>query len=167
MVRFFTKKEEKTQLTDSEVTELSKNAYDLGFEVGYHKHSELGWVSERYSMLEDLAKEAGFDKLVKEKYTKGKEEGIKSKERDMHAGLSKKESEKQRNDSKVAYDPFLFVQEERLIESGYRSSIMMDDRTVGMIQQPSLMNLPESTSRTKVIDRPSQIQGFKSLYPRS
>ena len=56
MVRFFSKKEEKTQLTDAEVAELTKNAYELGFGVGYHKHSELGWVSERYSMLEDLAK---------------------------------------------------------------------------------------------------------------
>jgi len=168
MVRFFTKKEEKAQLTDAEVAELSKSAYDLGFEVGYHKHSELGWVSERYSMLEDLSKEAGFDKLVKEKYTKGKEDGIKAKARDMHAGLSKKEAEKQRKESKGDYSSLILPGVSRKqIESGYGSSMLRDDSIAGMILQPSFMNLPESTSRTKVIDRPSQLKGFKPLYPKN
>ncbi|MBP1909103.1 hypothetical protein [Methanolobus bombayensis] len=166
MVRFFSKKEEKTQLTDAEVNELSKNAYDLGFEVGYHKHSELGWVSERYSMLEDLARAAGFPTLVKEKYTLGKDEGHKAKERDMHAGLSKKESEKDRQESKVAYDTNVLHPNNGHIDSGYGSSLVKDKSIAGMILQPSLMNMPESTSRTKVIDRPSQLRGFKPLYPK-
>ncbi|SFM24592.1 hypothetical protein [Methanolobus profundi] len=167
MVRFFTKKEEKTQLTDAEVAELTKNAYDLGFEVGYHKHSELGWVSERYSMLEDLAKEAGFGTLVKEKYTKGKEEGLKAKERDMHAGLSKKEAEKERNQAKGEYGALaLSGDKERLIESGY-GNFLSNEHSAGMIQRPSLMNLPDATSRIKAIDRPSQLQGFKPLFPKS
>lgn len=167
MVRFFAKKEEKTQLTDSEIAELSKNAYDLGFEVGYHKHSELGWVSERYSMLEDLAKEAGLDNLVKEQYAKGKEGGIKAKERDLNAGLSKKEIEKKRNESKVDYNAFNQDHQERLIESGFRSSLVTVDHAFGMISQPSFMNLPESTSRTRALDRPSQLQGFKPLSPKN
>ncbi|WP_319507901.1 hypothetical protein [uncultured Methanolobus sp.] len=167
MVRFFVKKEEKTQLTDSEIAEISKNAYDLGFEVGYHKHSELGWVSERYSMLEDLAKEAGLDKLVKEQYAKGKEGGVKAKERDMLAGLSKRESEKQRAESKAAYNAFSIHHQERLIESGYGSSLVDRDHIFSMIQGPSMMNLPGSTSRTKALDRPSQLRGFKPLYPKN
>jgi hypothetical protein len=166
MVRFFSKKEEKTQLTDAEVAELTKNAYDLGFEVGYHKHSELGWVSERYSMLEDLAKTAGFHTLVKERYTTGKNDGLKSKERDMHAGLSKKESEKERQESKVVCDTNISYNSNDTMDSGYESSVVTDKCIAGMILQPSLMNMPESTSRTKVIDRPSQLRGFKPLYPK-
>lgn len=166
MVRFFAKKEEKTQLTDAEIRELSKNAYDLGFEVGYHKHSELGWVSERYSMLEDLAKDAGFATMIKDQYTKGKEEGLKSKERDMSAGLSKKEAEKQRNQPKTEYSAFTSKGTEKLIESGFGNNGHKDN-LAGMIQRPSLMNLPESTSRTKAIDRPSQLQGFKMMNPKS
>ena len=166
MVRFFSKKEEKTQLTDAEVVELTKSAYDLGYEVGYHKHSELGWVSERYSMLEDLAKTAGFATLVKERYTTGKSEGIKAKERDMHAGLSKKEAEKERQDSKVVYDISISSNTNGRIDSGYGSSVVTDKSIAGMILRPSLMNMPESTSRTKVIDRPSQLRGFKPLYPK-
>lgn len=167
MVRFFAKKEEKTQLTDSEIAELSKNAYDLGFEVGYHKHSELGWISERYSMLEELAKEAELADLVKEQYTKGKEDGIKSKERDINAGLSKKEAEKKRNESKLDYNAFNQDHHKRLIESGFKSSLVTDDHVFGMISQPSFMNLPESTSRTRALDRPSQLQGFKPLFPKN
>jgi len=166
MVRFFSKKEEKTQLTDAEVAELSKNAYELGFEVGYHKHSELGWVSERYSMLEDLAKTAGFTTLVKEQYTRGKDEGLKAKERDMHAGLSKKEAEKDREESKVAYDANVSARDNNRIDSGYGSSLVTDKHIAGMILQPSLMNIPESTSRTRALDRPSQLRGFKPLYPK-
>jgi hypothetical protein len=166
MVRFFSKKEEKTQLTDAEVAELKKNAYDLGFEVGYHKHSELGWVSERYSMLEDLAKASGFDTLVKDQYSQGKEDGLKTKERDMHAGLSKKDAEKERQNSKVVYETSALYNTNNCIESGYGSSLVRDKSIAGMILQPSLMNIPESTSRTKVIDRPSQLRGFKPLYPK-
>ncbi|WMW24868.1 hypothetical protein RE474_12405 [Methanolobus sediminis] len=166
MVRFFSKKEEKTQLTDAEVAELIKSAYDLGFEVGYHKHSELGWVSERYSMLEDLAKTAGFDTLVKERYTKGKIEGLKAKERDMHVGLSKKEAEKERQESKVVHDTSVLYSANGCMDSGYGSSLVTDKSIAGMILQPSLMNMPESTSRTKVIDRPTQLRGFKPLYPK-
>lgn len=166
MVRFFSKKEEKTQLTDAEVAELSKNSYDLGFEVGYHKHSELGWVSERYSMLEDLAKAAGFPTLVKEQYTQGKEEGLKAKERDMHAGLSKKEAEKERNESKALYDTNVSSSTKDNLSSGYGSSLVTDKHIAGMILQPSFMNIPESTSRAKALDRPSQLRGFKPLYPK-
>ncbi|TQD23533.1 hypothetical protein [Methanolobus vulcani] len=164
MVRFFSKKEEKTQLTDAEVSELTKNAYDLGYEVGYHKHSELGWVSERYSMLEDLAKTAGFDTLVKEQYTCGKEDGLKAKERDMNAGLSKKEAEKERQNSKGICTTSSSTN--KPIDSGYGSSLVTDKCIAGMIMQPSLMNMPESTSRTRVIDQPAQIRGFKPLYPK-
>ncbi|WP_340818479.1 hypothetical protein [Methanolobus sp. WCC4] len=165
MVRFFAKKEEQTQLTDAEITELSTNVYELGYEVGYHKHSELGWVSERYSMLEDLAREAGLGELVKERYTRGKEDGLRSKERDMHSGLSKKGAEKHRDQAKGEHGAFQSRRSERQMVSGYGFS-HNDDHFAGMILRPSLMNLPDSTSRTKVIDRPSQLQGFKPLYPK-
>jgi hypothetical protein len=117
-------------------------------------------------MLEDLAKTAGFDTLVKERYTKGKAEGLKAKERDMHAGLSKKEAEKERQDSKVVYDSSVLHSGNGGIDSGYGSSLVKDKSIAGMILQPSLMNMPESTSRTKVIDRPTQLRGFKPLYPK-
>ncbi len=166
MVRFFTKKEEKTQLTDSEVNELLKNAYELGFEVGYHRHSELGWVSERYSMLEDLAKEAGISRTIKEKYTKGKEDGNKAKERDMHAGLAKQETEKLRKDSKVVY-AVTSNNKENISGPGYKNSLVADEHLVSMIQQPSMVNLPSATSRTKAIEIPSQIHGLKNLHHKA
>lgn len=167
MVRFFKKKEEQTQLTTSEIDELVKSAYKLGFEVGYHKHSELGWVSEQYSMLEDLAKESGLGKLVNENYKKGKDDGIKAKERDVNAGLSRKDAEKQKNRSDTSHDLLAEKDIRQKTDVGYRSQRVIDDNTIVAIQQPGMTDLPSSTSRIKAIDRPSQIQGFKQLIPKN
>ena len=167
MVRFFKKKEEQAQLTKSEVDELARNAFNLGFEVGYHKHSELGWVSEQYSMLEDLAKESGLGKLVNENYSKGKEDGVKAKERDVNAGLSKKDAGKQRNRSDTTYEHAIEENLNQDIEAGYQSWRVVDDNTISAIQHPGMTDLPSSTSRTKAINRPSQIQGFKQLIPKT
>ncbi|MBN2111330.1 MAG: hypothetical protein JW705_09660 [Methanosarcinaceae archaeon] len=167
MVRFFKKKKEQAQLTRSEEEELARSAYNLGFEVGYHKHSELGWVSEQYSMLEDLAKESGLDELVSENYRKGKEDGIKAKERDINAGLSKKDAEKQRSRSDTSYERTMEGDIGQKIEAGYQSHRVIDDNTIVSIQQPGMTDLPSSTSRPKAIDRPSQIRGFKQLIPKN
>ena len=167
MVRFFKKKEEQAQLTKSEIDELAKSAYNLGFEVGYHKHSELGWVSEQYSMLEDLAKESGLGELVSENYKNGKEAGIKAKERDVNAGLSRKDAEKLRNRSDTSHEHAMEEDIGQKIEAGYQSQRIIDDNTMVAIQQPTVTNLPSSTSRVKAIDRPSQIQGFKQLIPKN
>ncbi|MEZ5334011.1 MAG: hypothetical protein R2741_01580 [Methanolobus sp.] len=115
-------------------------------------------------MLEDLAKDAGFATLVKEEYSKGKDNGIRAKERDMNAGLSRKEAEKERKESTVEYG-LLMTGSEGQMESGYGNSVS-GDHFAGMILRPSMVNLPESTSRMKAINRPSQLRGFKPLYPR-
>ncbi|WP_135389672.1 hypothetical protein [Methanolobus halotolerans] len=167
MVRFFKKKEEQTQLTGSEIDELIKSSCNLGFEVGYHKHSELGWVSEQYSMLEELAKESGLGKLVSENYKKGKEDGAKAKERDVNASLSRKDAQKQKNRSDATHDNTIEEDIGRSIEAGYQSQRSIDDNTIVAIQQPAMTDLPGSTSRTKAIDRPSQIKGFKQLIPKN
>jgi hypothetical protein len=166
MVRFFKKKEEQTQLTRSEIDELVKSAYKLGFEVGYHKHSELGWVSEQYSMLEDLARESGLGKLVMQNYRDGKEYGTRAKERDLKSDMSKRNSEKQSERTNIFPElPEVIVKQ--TIEAGYKSQRTADANTAGLIQQPAMTDLPSSTSRTSAIDRPSQIKGFKTLTPKN
>lgn len=165
MVRFFKKKEEQAQLTRSEVDELVKGAYNLGFEVGYHKHSEIGWVSEQYSMLEDLARESGLGKLVMQNYRDGKDYGARMREKDLNTSLSKKTSEKQ-NERAAGFADLPEMITRTNIGSGYKGQRIKDDKTAGLIQQPAMTDLPSSTSRTKVIDRPTQIKGFKTLTPK-
>lgn len=165
MVRFFKKKAEQAQLTRSEVDELVKSAYKLGFEVGYHKHSELGWVSEQYSMLEDLARESGLGKLVMQNYRDGKEYGTRARERDLKVDMSKRSLEKQTERASLFSDP-VELSVKHTIEAGYKSQRKTDDNTAGLIQQPAITDLPTSTSRTTVIDRPSQLKGFKALIPK-
>jgi hypothetical protein len=166
MVRFFKKKEEQAQLTRSEIDELVKSSYKLGFEVGYHKHSELGWVSEQYSMLEDLARESGLGKLVMQNYRDGKEYGFKARERDLKIDNSKRSSEKRSERMNLLSDPAEYNLKHS-IEAGYKSQRTADENTAGLIQQPSITDLPGSTSRTAAIDRPSQIKGFKALTPKN
>ncbi|WP_406661913.1 hypothetical protein V7O66_05230 [Methanolobus sp. ZRKC3] len=167
MVRFFQKKEESTQLTDFEIEEIRKSAYNLGFEVGYHKHSEIGWVSEHYSMLEDLARESGLGALVSETYKKGKGEGSRAKERDLKSGLSKKEIEKHRDRANISNITFHDENTGSKDDSGYGGQIFAYGDKVGPIQKPSMTDMPKSTSRIKAIDRPTQIQGFKLLTPQN
>jgi len=158
MVRFFQKKETDTQLTHSEIEEIKKGSYDLGFEVGYHKHSEIGWVSEQYSMLEDLAKEAGLGSIVIDTYKKGKEEGARAKERDVKSGFSKKEADMQQKRSEIDPSPSNKKYESKM-DSGYGSQIFAYENRVGPIQKPSMTALPKSTSRIKSIEKPTQTRG--------
>jgi hypothetical protein len=167
MVRFFQKKEEINQLTHAEIEEVRKSAYNLGFEVGYNKHSEIGWVSEQYSMLENLAKESGLGTLVVDTYKKGKEEGGRSKERDVKSGLSKKEAQVQQDRANISDISSLNENAANKDDSGYGGQIFAYNNMVGPIQKPSMINLPNSTSRPKAIDRPAQIRGFKPLTPNN
>ncbi len=92
MVNLFKKEDKgkKKTISESERSEIAKEAYKLGFEVGYHKHSELGWVTERFSHLDKFASERGLEEFVKAYYSRGRDDGVRSKERDIHSGLSKK-----------------------------------------------------------------------------
>jgi hypothetical protein len=124
---------------------VAKEAYKLGFEVGYHKHSEIGWVTERFSHLDKFASERGLEEFVKAYYSRGRDDGVRSKERDIHSGLSKKGIGKK-------------VGQEEL------SKERTDNHSP--TQQPTMIDMPEVTSVTKSIKRPTLVDGFKSLKPR-
>jgi len=158
--------EPKRKLSDSERAELEKRAYDLGFEVGYHKHSELGWVSERYTALESVAKEAGLLELVSENYKRGKETGTKSRERDMKLGLSKKE----KNKGKHASDTFYAIssdEKDRIhLRSGFTAFEENKEHIYSILQHPSITEMPSVTEIPRAVERPQMINGFKLLVPK-
>lgn len=165
-MRLFKKAEAKRKLSDSEKAELEKRAYDLGFEVGYHKHSELGWVSERYAALESVAKEAGLLELVSENYRKGKETGTKNRERDMKLGLSKKAKEKERHATEALYE--MSSQEKDRIHLGSGFTAFQENKEYQhiMLQHPSVTKLPSLTEMSRTVERPQMINGFRLLVPK-
>jgi hypothetical protein len=117
-------------------------------------------------MLEDLARESGLGKLVMQNYRDGKEYGFKARERDLKIDMSKKSSDKRSQRVDLLYES-AEVNVKHSIEAGYKSQRTADDNMAGLIQQPSVTDLPSSTSKTTTIDRPSQIKGFKALIPKN
>lgn len=165
MVALFKKEDKKKTLSESERLELSRKTYELGFEVGYHKHSELGWVAESYSKLESFAGEHGLEELVSKVYSKGKEDGFQSKKRDMYTGLSREEVGDEGEYSSPSSYPMAPEKAEMLFESGFRSS-HRNENTYAPIEKPTMTNLPEMTSMTEVIKGPTQLKGFEPLVPK-
>lgn len=165
-MRLFKKAEATRKLSDSEKAELEKRAYDLGFEVGYHKHSELGWVSERYAALESVAKEAGLLELVSENYRKGKETGIKNREKDMKLGLSKKTKEKERHATEALYEMSSPEKDRLHLGSGFRACQENKEFQHIMLRYPSVTELPSLTEMSGAVERPQMISGFRLLVPK-
>ncbi|MBN2488811.1 MAG: hypothetical protein JXA98_07265 [Methanosarcinaceae archaeon] len=170
MVKLFKKGEtkKKRELTDSEKSEFIKGVYELGFEVGYHKHSELGWVTEKYSKFEIFAREYGLEDIARSNYLKGKEEGARSKDRDVHGGLGKKQAKKDEDKTKVSTPTGIPVRKksEDETEDGFRTHHTTDERNYSPTKQPTMIDLPQVTSLTGSIERPTQIKGFKPLQPK-
>jgi len=74
-----------------EVRELLEKAYNLGYFMGYGGHSDwVGWAREQREGLYKKAEELGVYSLVKEAYIRGKDDGAKRREEDIHLGLIEK-----------------------------------------------------------------------------
>jgi hypothetical protein len=78
-------------MTNEEAKKLVKEAYEFGYFVGYKGHSD--WAEWVRSTKEDLYSEAeklGIYELVKEAYIRGKSEGAKKREEEIHLSLIEK-----------------------------------------------------------------------------
>ncbi len=169
MVSLFKKEDKgkKKTISESEKSDLEKEAYKLGFEVGYHKHSEIGWVSERFSHLDKFAGERGLEEFVQVYYSRGRLDGVKSKERDIHSGLSKKGIEKEEERAEVSKESTAVHEKPEIaFEPGFKPTHTIDEHNYSPTQQPTMIDIPEVTSVTKSINRPTLVDGFKALKPR-
>ncbi|MHC1576604.1 MAG: hypothetical protein ACXQTE_04555 [Methanosarcinaceae archaeon] len=158
MLDGFKKNKNEVVIDESKKAEIIKKAYELGFEVGYHKHSEIGWVKINYSKLDDLSKKSGLEDLAYTNYEKGKEEGILSREKGLTIGSQTSAP----SDSETLSIPYERVTEKK-IGSVFKREQVNQDRVDAPVKQPELLDLPAATSLTKAIDRPSNINGFKPL----
>ncbi|WP_342303705.1 hypothetical protein [Methanolobus sp. ZRKC5] len=167
MVKIFKKKEEKKILPEEGKVQLADASRRLGFEVGYHRHSEIGWVQEKLSQIYKFAEEYELRDFVKEQYNGGKEEGSKVKERDTKSGLSQKSSSNEvEQPSAISIDRTKKDRTTSNIGSGYKSSNVVFSGSSDMIRQPGLVDLPENVERPKSIDRPSFLDGARHLTPK-
>lgn len=166
MVKIFKKNESNRELTDTQKQKLIKSSYELGFEVGYHKHSEIGWVKERFNSLYEFASQDGLGNSVREKYGVGKSEGARNRERDMKAGLSKRGVDKDK--PLPSSSSVLLPQSHNSsgIDNSFKKRDLFQAGSPAPLERPQLTDLPENTSLTKAVERLSMLDGFKTLSPK-
>ncbi|MDK2826798.1 hypothetical protein SAMN04488589_2381 [Methanolobus vulcani] len=169
MVRIFKKQEdEKKELPHDGKVQLADASRRLGFEVGYHRHSEIGWVRDKLIQIYSFADQYGLHDFVKEHYNNGKEEGSKAKDRDTKSGLSRMVNSK----VEPEVPPNFTVERSKTesavsnIKSGYNDADYSFSGSSDVTRQPKLVDLPDNIERAKVVERPSFLEGAKHLTPK-
>ncbi len=130
---------------------LIRKIYELGFEVGYKNHSEVGWVLREYNRLIDEAKKAGIES-PESYYDDGKSKGKSS--RDKGGGLSA-ESKKVRasagytTDTNPDYD-----------------DLKDEDYNRIFLNKPSFSGIPGLIEKITAVEIPKFIYGFKLFHKK-
>lgn len=130
-------------ISDSLMSELVNEIHKLGHDVGYHRHSEMGWVSDKYGKLIETASIYGVEETLRRYYAQGKAEGAECRK---HEHLTQ--------GGTVA------VEEEAPIPTVARSPPAPAQR---MIARPEATSAPQSIERPKMVDRPKALDGFAPL----
>ncbi|MEA1907904.1 MAG: hypothetical protein U9N43_02590 [Euryarchaeota archaeon] len=130
--------------TNERVQELVKRMYALGSTVGYHNHSEIGWVLDTYNALSGQTDDARLKNLLRQYYIKGKSDGKKRRKYDVHErSVNKTET----NKTSELFDetaPWVSVADT-------------------LLQQPGVLNIPDTVMQTTLTDLPTNLSGFRLI----
>ena len=166
MVALFKKEREILQISAKDKAKLAEAAKNLGYDVGYHRHSEIGWVQESLSRLDEFSAQYDLKDFARKQYGIGKDEGSKSKDRDTKSGFSKaynKEDEEKNSFNLELSDANIQASK---VNSRYRNTSYELSNSSAPIQQPSMVSMPESVEFPRAVERPSILEGSKHLLPR-
>ncbi|MEA1945596.1 MAG: hypothetical protein U9N07_09785 [Euryarchaeota archaeon] len=133
----FNKKEDQKPVSESLLNKFMRDIYELGYEIGYHHHSEIGWVSDAYNSLIEHASVYGIEDTLREYYIKGKAEGT---ERRRHDFLTQ---------GKVAASKRAPTPTVRRPSPAHR-----------MVAQPAMTDTPRTVERPRMVERPKALEGF-------
>jgi len=118
---------------------LIRRVYALGFDVGYHHHSEVGWISNTYADLVNRVSAAAHRDLLRKYYEKGKIDGGIKRRRDMRAGS-------------------------RELDAKSRDSVAFDYETTSsavlLMQEPQILAMTSQIYLTTLLSQPTIISGF-------
>ncbi len=127
---------------------LVKKIYELGFEVGYKNHSEVGWVLREYNHLIAEARKAGIESPEKY-YDDGKIKGKSS--RDKGTGLSA-ESKKVRTSAGYVTD------------TNPDLGDLKDEDYNRFLNRPSFSGIPGLIEKITMVEIPRFVYGFKFFH---
>lgn len=137
MIMLFKRKGSVKPMDEALLKELAEKISKLGYEVGYHHHSEIGWVSSAYNDLMERAAAYGVEETLREYYLHGKARGVESR-RHEHLAPGTVATPEQ--------TPLPVVTR---LPPAYR-----------MIEPPAAISVPRSIDRPKMVDRPKALDGF-------
>ena len=118
---------------------LIRRVYALGFDVGYHHHSEVGWVSNTYADLTGRVSSAAHRDSLRKYYEKGKIDGGIKRKRDMRAGSRKLDAKSR--------DPVAFDYE-------------TTSSTVSLMREPRVLAMTSQICLTTLLSQPTILSGF-------
>ncbi len=167
MIFLFRKPKAKVNEEDRNKAErmLMKSAHNLGYEVGYHRHSEIGWVDDEYTEIRKKAKKYYIEDKIKAVYDRGKKKGMVNREQAISSGLSKKpafEEKERKNPSFTRSET-----EEPQVES--RSSSEGSFKFLDQFMKheiPEATNRPDVVERSKAVELPSFLNSIQFLRRR-
>jgi len=131
---------------EKEKAELIKKIYELGFEVGFKNHSEIGWVLREYNTLVEHAKKLGI-KSPEIHYHDGKVNGKKSRDKgtDNPKAPEKADLVKKVNVSEIKIEP----------DETEKLGVLHSQRKPGLNEFPDLVKQAGNT------EMPGLLGGFK------
>ncbi|HEC57790.1 MAG TPA: hypothetical protein ENI32_07990 [Candidatus Syntrophoarchaeum butanivorans] len=168
LMSFFLKKRKKKGSKDLNKAEsrLIKSAYNLGYEVGYNHHSEIGWVEDELAKILEMAQECGLEEEVRSVYERAKKNGARDRDHAIASALSRKaphdEGEERRRHThrKPGTEEEITQDIEETDEwAPDLFEISRDD-----VARPT--NRPEAIDRTPVINLPSFLNSLNFLRRR-
>lgn len=146
----------KSNLSGGDKQKIIEQMYGLGFEVGYHRHSEMGWIKESYNkLLDNDVDDDSFQDLLKNYYIKGKTDGLEKKilDRRTHSTVAKKEI----NESIPHIEQTPFIDDS--------SSRDRATRQYTPTAHVSITSRPSAVDKPAVVDLPESLSGFRPLKP--
>ena len=167
MVALFKKDKEIKSISSEDKQKLAEASRNLGYEVGYHRHSEIGWVQEQLSRLDNFSSQYGLKDFSREQYNLGKEQGSKDKDRDTKSGLSRLTPEKEdERRVEISTEPSRPVSSASRVGSGYRHSSEIFGNSQAPTERPTLVSLPETVEMPKAVEMPKVLEGSRHLLPK-
>ncbi len=132
--------------TNERVRELIKRMYTLGYNVGYHHHSEIGWVSDAYNTLAGPTDDARLKSLLRQYYIKGKDDGGKRRKHDVQGLAANKTGANKTSE----------------LSDDYETTPQVSAADT-LLQQPGVLSIPDNIMQTALIDLPMNLSGFRLI----
>jgi hypothetical protein len=127
---------------------LINKIYELGFEVGYKNHSEIGWVLREYNALMKNALNMGI-KSPESYYNEGKIKGRLSRDR---GGIEEQESPEKQN---------MAVKNGNVPDAGNDFNLAEEIGDHIILKKSSLNKLPGLVKKIRATEIPKLLEGFK------